>query len=199
MPRNKIRGPVAAILFAGRQNPIAGTRGPRPRPYIQGMAIRPAAPDDDGETFDDDFPEERPGPPVTEKEWRVDRRMTIVKFGLAVLFALLATVIRTTPAGRVLALVAMLATLLWALRDVTTPLRLAADQEGVTVLSGLRTYRRIPWSEIERVRLEPRPRFGGRLLEVDAGESLHFYGRYDLGEPPADALDTLTAIRPASN
>ena len=32
-------------------------------------------------------------------------------------------------------------------------------------------------------------------LILDAGESLHFYGRYDLGETPADALDTLTAIR----
>jgi hypothetical protein len=158
------------------------------------MAIRPAAPDD-GNTFDDEDFLDAPPEPVAEKEWRVDRRMTVVKFAIVVAFVLLATVIQTTSTGRVVATVAALATLLWALRDVTVPVRLAADQDGVTVVSGLRGHRQIPWSQVERVRLEPRPRFGGRLLEVDAGESLHFFGRFDLGEPPAEALDTLNGIR----
>jgi hypothetical protein len=104
--------------------------------------------------------------------------------------------IHTTPAGRAVAAAFAAGILVWAVRDLLTPVRLAADQEGVTVLTGFRDLRRIPWSEITRIRLDPQPRFAGRLLEVDAGESLHIFGRFDLGQAPSDALDTLNRIRP---
>ncbi len=43
------------------------------------------------------------------------------------------------------------------------------------------------------------PRYGGRqaLLEIDEGESLHFFSRYDLGAPPSEALDRVLEVRAA--
>ena len=35
------------------------------------------------------------------------------------------------------------------------------------------------------------------LLEIDAGESLHFFSRYDLGMPPTEALDLVLEVRAA--
>src|SRR5882762_10456538 len=111
--------------------------------------IRPAAPDDDDFS---DLSDEPPvlGEDVDEKEWRADPRMRIVKFGLVVAFILMATLIHTTPTGRAVAAVAAAAILVWAIRDLLTPVRLAADQQGVTVLTGFRDLRRIPWSEVQR-------------------------------------------------
>jgi Bacterial PH domain len=87
----------------------------------------------------------------------------------------------------------------WALRDVVAPVRLAADPDGVTVIVGFAGRRRLAWSEIERVRVDRRHRLGVRteLLELDAGDSLHLFSRYDLGAEPADVLASLLVLRSA--
>jgi hypothetical protein len=85
----------------------------------------------------------------------------------------------------------------WALRDFITPVRLAADPTGITVVAGLMGRRHLPWSQIERVRVDRRERRGLRteLLEIDAGESLHLFSVHDLGVPPEEVADALTALR----
>jgi Bacterial PH domain len=85
----------------------------------------------------------------------------------------------------------------WALRDLVAPVRLAADPDGVTVVVGFAGCRRLAWPEIERVRLDRRDRLGLRseLLEVDAGDYLYLFGRYDLGAEPEEVLASLQALR----
>ena len=85
---------------------------------------------------------------------------------------------------------------IYAFRDVAAPVRLAADAEGVTVINGYAGHRRLAWSQIERIRVDSRRR--AEFLEVDAGESLHLFSRYDLSMPPTEALATLEKIRPAA-
>ena len=85
----------------------------------------------------------------------------------------------------------------WALRDLIAPVRLAADPDGVTVVVGFAGRRRLAWSDIERVRVDRRDRLGLRaeLLEVDAGDYLYLFGRYELGAEPEEVLASLQALR----
>jgi len=87
----------------------------------------------------------------------------------------------------------------WALRDLIAPVRLAADPDGVTVIAGFAGRRRLAWSQIERVRIDRRARLGVRteLLEVDAGDNVYLFSRYDLGAEPEDVLASLLALRSA--
>ena len=68
--------------------------------------------------------------------------------------------------------------------------RLRADAGGVEVVAGLAGRRRLAWSELERIRVDERTRLGVRsdLLELDAGEEIYLFSRYDLGADPQDAL-----------
>src|SRR6185369_5967148 len=112
-------------------------------------------------------------------EWRADRRATILKFAGAAVFV----VLPAFGAGQNLA---------WLIGLV------AADAEGVTVARGYAGHRRFAWSDLDRVRVDSRTRFGARsaFLEVDAGESLFFFSRYDLGEDPDDVLKVIEEIHP---
>lgn len=90
--------------------------------------------------------------------------------------------------------------LAWALRDVVAPVRLAVDPDGLTVLRGFAGRRRLPWDAVEAIRLDRRSRRGitAETLEIDAGESLHLFGRRDLDAPldeVAAALDEARAAR----
>jgi hypothetical protein len=55
----------------------------------------------------------------------------------------------------------------------------------------------LDWSQIERVRVDDRQRFGLRseLLEIDTGEALYLFSTYDLDAPCADVAETLEALR----
>jgi hypothetical protein len=83
----------------------------------------------------------------------------------------------------------------WGLRDLLAPVRLAADAEGVTVVTGYAGRRRLGWGEIDRITVDTRPRLGLRseTLEIDTGDSLHLLGRYDLGAAPDEVAATLRA------
>ena len=78
----------------------------------------------------------------------------------------------------------------WALRDAVAPVRLAADREGITVVTGFARRRRLPWADIERVRLDRRERLGvtSAMLEVDADDALFLFSMHDLGAYPHDVL-----------
>jgi hypothetical protein len=85
----------------------------------------------------------------------------------------------------------------WAVRDLIAPVRLAADTRGITVIAGYARRRHLPWAQIEHVRVDRREHRGLRseLLEIDAGDSLHLFGRHDLGAPPEDVAAALAALR----
>ncbi|MDP9798624.1 hypothetical protein J2S43_007136 [Catenuloplanes nepalensis] len=85
----------------------------------------------------------------------------------------------------------------WAARDLLAPVRLAADGDGLTMVTGFARRTRLSWDRIEAVRLDARPRLGVRTetLEVDTGDTLHVFTKADLGVPPEEVLPLLTEVR----
>jgi hypothetical protein len=189
------------------------------------VPIRPSVPSDDDEPDEPDRPDEPDhpdpalgplpwsstwdgtfepvaasppaAPPPTDVQFHADKRFMWLKFVAAAVFIASPFVARSSVTGIVIGLVVGLGLAVYGLRDVLAPVRLAVDPAGVTVVAGFAGHRRLPWSAIDRVRLDERSRYGGRqsLLEIDAGESLHFFSRYDLGMPPTEALDRVRAVR----
>lgn len=87
------------------------------------------------------------------------------------------------------------------LRDLVAPVRLAVDPDGITVIHGFAGRRRLPWPAVEAITVERRNRRGltAETLEIDAGESLHLFGRYDLDAAPEEVAEVLRAARPAAH
>jgi hypothetical protein len=167
---------------------------------------------DDADDLDDFDPIERPAdltaeelqaepPGMAALEWRVDKRLTWTKLVVAVVFLAGPWLVSASAPSRFIGLVAGGGLAVWGLRDVMAPVRLRADSAGVTVVSGYAGHRQLAWKDLERVRLDSRTRLGLRteLLEIDAGESLHFFSRYDLGESPVEALERIREIRGLGN
>ncbi len=123
--------------------------------------------------------------------------MAAWKIGVASAFLLLGILFADDVVEWTLTLVAALGVGAFALRDVVVPVRLAADTEGVTVVRGFAGRHRVPWTEVERVRVDERQRLLSRsaLLEIDAGEALYFLAQGDLGVHPAEVAETLNALR----
>ena len=168
------------------------------------MAIRSSVPSegDDaentgaswGDELDDTVDQAPPGP-LRDVAFRVDRRLTIWKFVGVVVFVAVPVLMGSSTASIAVGAAVAAGLALYGLRDVLAPVRLAVDGTGATVVTGFAGHRRLAWAEIERVRLERRRRGTSELLEVDAGESLHFFSRYELGMPPSDALDLVRRVR----
>lgn len=135
---------------------------------------------------------------VSDCLWRVSPALPSLKLTGAALFVLAGVLLRDgDPVRLPLALVAAAALAAWGLRDVLAPVRLAADPTGLTVVVGFASRRHIPWSRVERIRLENRARHGLRteLLEIDTGDSLHLFSAHDLGAPPSEVAETVAALR----
>jgi hypothetical protein len=94
--------------------------------------------------------------------------------------------------------VATLAAAAYAARDLVARVRLRADRDGVVAVRGYAGHRRVAWSDVERLVVESRLRLGARVetLELDTGEEIYLFGRYDLGVDPEQALDELEELRP---
>jgi hypothetical protein len=139
-----------------------------------------------------------PEPEPQAARWRVSPALPALKVTGTVVFVLLGVAFGSDPVRLALAGVAALGLAGWALRDVVAPVRIAADRDGVTVIAGFAGRRRLPWNQIERVRVDRRPRLGLRTetLEIDTGETLHLFSSYDLGAPPAEVAAALEALRP---
>jgi hypothetical protein len=120
-----------------------------------------------------------------------------VKLAGAVLLAVVAATSGTERGRLLLVGVAALALAGWGLRDVLAPVRLAADEHGVTVVTGYARHRRIPWADIERVGVGEHRSLGlhTQILEIDTGETLHLFSRHDLGASCEDVEQALTALR----
>jgi Bacterial PH domain len=130
--------------------------------------------------------------------WRVPPKVPAVKLAIAAGLLALGLLFADGDVVRLVLAAAVAAALaLWAARDLLAPVRLAADPEGVTLVAGFAGRRHLPWSQIERIRVDTRPRLGIRTetLEIDAGESLHLFNEYDLGAPPGEVAAAIQPLR----
>ncbi|MEU8314204.1 MULTISPECIES: PH domain-containing protein [unclassified Micromonospora] len=135
------------------------------------------------------------------RQWRVPREVPVLKaLGALGLVALGLVFAGGDPVRPGLAGLAAAGLLGWALRDVVAPVRLAVDPDGLTVLRGFAGRRRLPWDAVETIRLDRRSRRGitAETLEIDAGESLHLFGRRDLDAPLDEVAAALTEARPTA-
>jgi hypothetical protein len=138
------------------------------------------------------------GQPVpAERSWRVNGRLTVAKFVAAAVFLLVSLLFLGDPVGLAVSLVTAVALVGFATRDLLAPVRLAADADGVTVVTGFNGRRRVPWAQVERVRLDERRRLGVRsqLVEIDTGDTLHLFSGYELSASCEDVVEQLEALR----
>jgi hypothetical protein len=130
--------------------------------------------------------------------WRISPVLPVAKLvGAVAILSLVYAFGRYDPVQWVLAGVTTLFLLGWAIRDLVLPVRLTADPAGLTVVSGIARRRHLPWGHVERIRVDRRERRGLRseLLEIDAGETLHFFGPHELGAAPEDVAVALESLR----
>ncbi|MEU0553440.1 PH domain-containing protein [Dactylosporangium sp. NPDC006015] len=148
-------------------------------------------------TFDPSQPQPQPQPQATALRWRVSTGFAALKACAAI--GLLVAGVFAAGDRRMLTAAVVAAAILgvYALRDFVAPVRLAADPDGVTVVSGYAGRRRVEWVQVERMRVDARSRGGMRseLLEIDAGEQLFLLSRYDLNAHPADVYEELLRLR----
>ncbi|WP_073264280.1 PH domain-containing protein [Cryptosporangium aurantiacum] len=131
------------------------------------------------------------------RRWRVPIAVPVAKFVVAGVLVVAVVTIARDLVGAVLGLLVAGGLSLSGLRDVLVPVRLEADAEGVTVLSGLSGRRRYPWAVIDRIRVDRRRRLLGRstMLEIDVDDDLYFLTQYELGAPPAEVAEELATFR----
>lgn len=133
------------------------------------------------------------------RQWRVPASLPAAKLAGAVLLIALGLLFADGDAVRlVLAILAAAVLAGWAVRDLIASVRLAVDPAGLTVIRGFAGRRLLPWSAIEAITVDRRPRLGltSEVLEIDAGESLHLFSRYDLGTTPEEVAAELRSARP---
>jgi hypothetical protein len=131
-------------------------------------------------------------------QWRIKPVLPVTKLMGAVAVVVLALAFAGTDRIRwALATIIAAGLAIWALRDLLAPVRLAADETGVTVISGFLRRRQLPWAQIERVRVERTTRRGLRseLLELDAGDTIYLFSAYELGALPEDVAAALADLR----
>lgn len=80
-----------------------------------------------------------------------------------------------------------------ALRDVIVPVRLSADESGITVVHGFAGKRHVPWDAIWDIKVDVRRRWGLRsqMLEIDTGDNLHIFSAHELGASPTEVAAAL--------
>ena len=131
-------------------------------------------------------------------QWRVRPVLPIAKLlGAVALVVLVVAFGREDPVQWFIAVVVAAALTGWAVRDLIAPVRLSADTSGVTMVVGFVRRRHVAWPQIERVRVDHRERMGlrNRLLEIDAGDSLHLFSLHELGADPEEVAESLNALR----
>lgn len=131
-----------------------------------------------------------------EYRWRVPRRVPAGKLVVAAVVVLLAALGATEPWQYGAAAVVAAGMVGWAARDLVAPVRLAADATGLEVVTGFARRQRLGWPQVERVRVDARRR--SRLLEVDVGDTLYLFSRYDVDADLDEVADQLAALRDAS-
>ena len=121
----------------------------------------------------------------------------VAKVAGTALFALAALWFSSDGVRFVLALAAALPVGSFAVRDLLIPVRLAVDDEGVSVARGFFGLRHLAWGEIVRIRVDERRRFGtvSALLEIDVDTTIFLFGKHEIGADPRDVSETLNRWR----
>lgn len=132
-----------------------------------------------------------------ERRWRVPRRVPAGKLVVAAIVGAVAVLAATGPWQYGVAGAVVAGLVVWAARDLVEPVRLHADPAGVTVMTGFARRVRLEWSQVERVRVDIRRR--SRLLEVDTGEQLYLFSRYDLDADLDEVASQLEQLRTAAD
>lgn len=139
------------------------------------------------------------GDPVPARQWRVSGALTALKVVGASAFVVAGLIVVNTRPGAALGLVVASVLAGHALRDLVAPVRLRADRSGLTVVTGFSKRTSVPWSEVARVAVDERQRFGtrSRVLEIDTGDSLYLLGWSDLGAPVEEVAKELLEVSAA--
>jgi hypothetical protein len=142
-------------------------------------------------------PSFEPTAPPGRVSFSVPRSVMLIKFAVAALLALAALFVDNESQNVVL-LVASAGMAAYAGRDLFARERLRADADEVVAVRGYSSRRVLAWSEIERIRVYATNRLGARseMLEVDTGDEIFLFSRFDLGVEPEEALGALEAVRP---
>jgi hypothetical protein len=131
----------------------------------------------------------------TRHEWRVPWQIVALKAAGVAVCAVLAVL--GDHRQLFLAGVAALGCAVLTVRDLIVPVRLSAGADGlvVTALSG---RERISWNDVDRIRVDSHRRYGltTELLEIDAGDQIHLFSRFDLGDSVVEVAETLMRLRP---
>lgn len=129
--------------------------------------------------------------------WRVPRYVVVVKVTATAVFALSALWFSGDMLRFVVAVVATVLSGAYAGRDLLAPVRLTADGEGLGVSRGFSGLHYLAWSDIVRIRVDERRRFGTatRLLEIDIDHTLFLFSRHELGAEPSDVAEALKTMK----
>lgn len=130
---------------------------------------------------------------TTAQQWRTPRKVPAGKFVVAAVVVLLTAYGADHVWQVVVAALVAAGVVGWAVRDLRAPVPLTADADGVTVRTGFSGRRWVPWSGVARVRVDVRRR--SRMLEVDTGDRLYLFSRYDLDVDLDDVAATLERLR----
>ncbi len=132
---------------------------------------------------------------VETQEWRVPRKVVGLKIAAVALFAVAAWWVSADTVRFIVACTAALIVLIFAVRDLLTPVRLSVDAAGVGVADGFGPLRHLDWSDIVAVRVDRRQRFGitSTLLEIDVDTTLFLFSRNQIDADPDEVAEVLRA------
>ncbi|MFI0407352.1 PH domain-containing protein [Actinomadura sp. 3N508] len=132
-----------------------------------------------------------------ERRWRVPHAQVAAKCAGAAVVTAFAVFYRHDPQFLFLAIAAAVGLNALALRDLLAPVRLAADGDGVTIVTGYASRRRVPWDAVTAMRVDERRRLllQTRILEIETADDLHLLSAFDLGADVHDVADELYRLR----
>ncbi|WP_089325045.1 PH domain-containing protein [Actinomadura meyerae] len=133
----------------------------------------------------------------SRRSWRVPPGHVTVKCAAAAAVTALIVLYSHDPQFLFLAAAAAIGLNALALRDLVAPVRLAADEDGLTVVAGYAGHRRLRWDEVTAIRVDERRRLSlrTRMLEIETGDDLHLLSAFDLGADVHDVADELYRVR----
>ncbi|MFI0483305.1 PH domain-containing protein [Actinomadura sp. 9N215] len=133
----------------------------------------------------------------SERRWRVPHGQVAVKCAGAAAVTALVVLYSQDRQFLFLAVAAAIGLNALALRDLVAPVRLAADGDGVTVVTGYARRRRVRWDEVTAIRVDERRRLllHTRMLEIETVDDLHLLSAFDLGADVHDVADELYRLR----
>lgn len=123
-------------------------------------------------------------------------RVPVAKAAVGAVLVLIGGIAATDLWQVVVIVVVVAAALVWAVRDVLAPVRVAADPDGVTLVTGFVRRTTVPWHRVDRIRVDERRR--SRMLEIDTDAKLHLVSRYEVDIDLDEVARQLESLRAAA-